>query len=439
MKKVLAILLALMLAGVISALSETTDGLGDIEGEARTICNALVEGDYSAITDRFNDSMSAVVDETMLQQSWEAVIAQYGAFSEVESLYVDEATQSATLRLKHEQSAIILTVAFDDAGLISGLNLRPDAVYEAAEKALPEGVTEVEVVLFEGTDHALNARILHPDNAACDTPYVILVQGSGASDMDETIGPNKPFRDLAYDLAAQGVGSLRFDKITFAHPELSIETVEQEYLEPVTEALRILREESNASRVYVAGHSLGGILTPWLVQSCGFDGGIVLSGTPLPLWQMSYDQNLLVIEGMPEDQRDDLLAQIEAEAEKAKGLMEMSDEEAATTTIFGVSAVYQRSIAQLNEIAIAKETEKPYLFLWGESDFQVNSEAYQAWQDGLGDDPLYTYITYPGLNHLLMPSEEGDSILNVQSAYMRPASIPAQVSADILKWIENNA
>ena len=43
-------------------------------------------------------------------------------------------------------------------------------------------------------------------------PYavVILVHGSGPHDRDETIGPNKPFRDLAHGLAEKGVA---FEKI----------------------------------------------------------------------------------------------------------------------------------------------------------------------------------------------------------------------------------
>lgn len=40
-------------------------------------------------------------------------------------------------------------------------------------------------------------------------PLVIFVYGSGINNMDETIGPNKPFRDLAYGLGSLGIASLR--------------------------------------------------------------------------------------------------------------------------------------------------------------------------------------------------------------------------------------
>lgn len=46
---------------------------------------------------------------------------------------------------------------------------------------------------------------------------MVLVAGSGPNDRDETIGPNKPFRDLAFGLALQGIASLRYDKRTLTY------------------------------------------------------------------------------------------------------------------------------------------------------------------------------------------------------------------------------
>ncbi len=39
-------------------------------------------------------------------------------------------------------------------------------------------------------------------NGAGPFPAVVLVHGSGPNDRDETFGPNKPFRDLAWGLAS---------------------------------------------------------------------------------------------------------------------------------------------------------------------------------------------------------------------------------------------
>src|SRR3546814_2148322 len=60
-----------------------------------------------------------------------------------------------------------------------------------------------------------------PKDADVDAgvPAVVLVHGSGPHDRDESIGPNKPFLDIARGLAAQGTAVLRYDKRTKARPQ----------------------------------------------------------------------------------------------------------------------------------------------------------------------------------------------------------------------------
>ena len=309
---------------------------------------------------------------------------------------------------------------------------------KAAQRTLPEGVLAQTVTLFEGTDHALSGELIMPAGADETTPYVIFAHGSGPSDMDETIGANKPFRDLAYDLAALGVGSLRHDKITYSHPQHPCETVEQEYLEPAREAIRILREMTAAQRVYLIGHSEGGMLTPYLVDQCGFDGGISLAGTPLELWEISMAQNLAVIALMPQDQQPALLAQIEPERDKGILLSQMSEEEAKTQTVFGMPGTYLWHMARMDQAQIAAQSGKPFMFLWGDADFQVERAAFEAWQERLGASERYAYIVYPGLNHLFMPAGEDDSILNAQAAYAQPKQVDRRVADDIAAWIFAN-
>ena len=97
---------------------------------------------------------------------------------------------------------------------------------------------------------------------------MVLVHGSGPNDRDETIGPNKVFKDLAWGLASRGVTVLRYDKRTYAYAtkfdERAVKslTVQGEVIDDALAALQLLlnREEIDPQRVFLLGHSLGATL-----------------------------------------------------------------------------------------------------------------------------------------------------------------------------------
>ena len=428
MKRIMAALLALLLACA-GALAEET------QERAQAVLEALLAGEFDAIVGQFDDTMRAAVDAQTLESGLGAVLAQVGSVTGIGDVRADEESASASASILCENGSVTMVVAFDGDGRISALMLRPEQTAAAQERALPQGVTARAVTLFAGTARELSGELLLPESADAQTPYAVLVHGSGPSDMDETVGGNKPLRDLAYDLAALGVGTLRFDKVTYAHPELPVATIDEEYTQPVAEALRVLREETGAKKAVYIGHSEGGMLAPYLTQACGFDAAVALAGTPWQLWEISCAQNMAIIAQLPEEQQEALTAQVDAQRALAQTLLDMSDEEAKATSVFGISAVYLRHMAQIDEIALARDSGKPFLFLWGEADFQVPQEAFDAWHEQLGDGERYTYITYPGLNHLFMPASEGDSILNAQAAYQTPKQMEARVAQDIAAWL----
>ena len=431
----LALCALLFLVGGV-ACAESAELEDELTQSALGVLSAMIEGDFSAVTEQFDENMAAAVTEDALAAGWQSVTAQLGGVTGVSAAQADASSRSVAVQLAHENGASVMMLAFDEMGHIASMYIAPQTqAPEAPEAQLPQGVTAQAVTLFAGTERELFGELLIPENAGAETAYVVLAHGSGPSDLDETIGGNKPFRDLAYGLAALGVGSLRFDKVTYAHPECPVTTVEQEYLEPVAEALRVLRETTGAARCYLVGHSEGGMLAPYLVQACGFDGGIALAGTPWQLWEVSCAQNLAVIAALPEEQQGALLAQVDAECAKGEQLAQMTDEEAAQTTVFGISGAYLAHMARMDQAQIAKDCGKPFLFLWGEADFQVSREAFDAWRERLGEDARFTYRTYPGLNHLFMTAGEDDSILNAQAAYQTPKQVDAQVAQDIAAWI----
>jgi hypothetical protein len=80
---------------------------------------------------------------------------------------------------------------------------------------------------------------------------VELLGGSGPLDRDETIGRNKPLKDVAWGLASRGIVVLRFDKVTNAHAtdpgDVEHFTLDDEYLPHALQA-RARQAPPNTSR-----------------------------------------------------------------------------------------------------------------------------------------------------------------------------------------------
>ncbi|MFA6945780.1 MAG: dienelactone hydrolase, partial [Pedobacter sp.] len=122
--------------------------------------------------------------------------------------------------------------------------------------------TEISIKFAEGQ----MAGIFTSPKNTVNFPVVIMVHGSGPSDMDETVGPNKPFKDLAAGLAAKGIGSIRYVKRSMVYPRAfnSSFTVKEEVTEDALTAIALAGTLPgvNKSQIYLLGHSLGGMLAP---------------------------------------------------------------------------------------------------------------------------------------------------------------------------------
>src|ERR1035438_4387767 len=99
-------------------------------------------------------------------------------------------------------------IFMDAQGQVKGLffepaSTAPGATTAAAEWAAPsyakpDTYHERETTLISGRWELPGTLIL--PNTKTAVPAVVLIQGSGPQDQDESLGPNKPFKDLAYGL-----------------------------------------------------------------------------------------------------------------------------------------------------------------------------------------------------------------------------------------------
>ena len=269
---------------------------------AGQMADAMHDGDFAAVTALFNEQMNHALTEEALKNAWDSTVISLGAYQgRVSSTAVrqkDICTVSVLER--YENSGLSIQISFDGASRIQGLFLTyadlsafPDEADTVP--AVPEGVREEAILVSAHPDFPLSGVLTLPENAK-QPPVVVLVHGSGPSDRDETIYENKPFRDIAWGLARSGIASIRYDKRYYAYPQAAASpvTIEAEVLEDLEAALALAENDPrlDRERVFVLGHSLGGMLTPDIAAAHPELAGIIsMAGSLRPLWEISWEQN----------------------------------------------------------------------------------------------------------------------------------------------------
>jgi pimeloyl-ACP methyl ester carboxylesterase len=144
-----------------------------------------------------------------------------------------------------------------------------------------------EEVTFVAGGRTIPGTLVHPESGS--GPGVLLLAGSGPTDRDWNSpllpGKNASGRLLAEALAARGVTVLRFDKaFSGQNPGLPIADLTLDtYRDEASAALDFLRSraEVDPARVFVAGHSEGGIHATRLAESRGDQlRGVILISAP---------------------------------------------------------------------------------------------------------------------------------------------------------------
>jgi dienelactone hydrolase len=271
-------------------------------------------------------------------------------------------------------------------------------------------------------------------------PAVILVHGSGPHDRDESIGPNKPFRDLAWGLASQGVSVLRYEKRTKQYPAkvaASIQrlTVKEETVADALEAVSVARamDGIDAKKVFVLGHSLGGMLVPRIgIGSPPIAGFIIMGGAARPLEDLILEQTLyqasLASKPSPETRKamDEVKRQVAA-------VKSLSNDSPSQGMLFNAPAGYWLDLQGYNPPAAATKLKQPLLILQGERDCQVSYNIdFPAWSQALAGRKDVELKSYPGLNHLFM----GVQGRSTGAEYSQPNHVAEIVVRDIAAFIK---
>ncbi|MDR0891229.1 MAG: lysophospholipase [Mediterranea sp.] len=251
-------------------------------------------------------------------------------------------------------------------------------------------------------------------------PVVILVHGSGPNDRDETIGPNKPFRDLANGLAEHGIATIRYDKRTKVYGAASVPqgtdiSYDTETVDDALSAVELARTlpEINPQKVFVLGHSLGGMLAPRIAKRSGHLAGIImLAAAARPMETILREQlaYLAPLQGFPESAIPTIVEQ----------------------TRKSVPASYWTFANEYQPAQVAALLSIPMLILQGERDYQVTMEDFHIFQTALSGHHNAQFRSYPKLNHLFQVGE-GKA---VPQEYMKATPVAPIVVQDIARFVK---
>ena len=297
------------------------------------------------------------------------------------------------------------------------------------------------IIIGKETKYPLNGLLTLPDSADENVPAVVLVHGSGASNMDEKVCSLTPFRDLAEGLAERGIASVRYDKRTFVYgKKMSRQciTVKEETIDDALMAADLLRADPriDPDGIFIIGHSMGAMLAPRIDAEGGdFRGLILMAGTPGRLEDVVVRQ--LQQAGRSKGGLMKAIVRMEDRifSKKFDGMYEMSDEEAKKKKFAGTTLYYFKEMGQKTAVDYLLASGKPVLIMQGGMDFQVlPAEDFAGFRDQLKDRPNVEYRLYEDLNHVFVKGIYND-ILKARKEYMVEQHIGAEVLDDIAAFI----
>ncbi len=408
---------------------------------AQSLIETLLNGDTASIYDQFNDQVKGKLSADQFAAAMTSLSQQVGAYQSITGVREDPGHNMVIVTVQFEKAVLDAHITYDADGKLAGLNFVPTAPAETPVAPTP---TYVDTSTFTEQDVTVGTYnlpgVLTMPNTTNPVPAVVLISGSGANDRDETIGPNKPFRDIAWELAAQGVASLRYDKSTLAavHSlDLTTLTIKEEYIDDALAAIKLLRttEGIDPDHVFLLGHSEGGYVAPRIAAAAGSDlAGVIFaaaSATPLPDAIMRQTRYLV-------DHNPDLSdAQKQAAIDQTQAIVDqinaLTPDSPADQMVFHAPPSYWLDLRSYDPVAVAQTLDLPMLFVQGGRDYQVTvKDDLSLWQAGLSDRQNVTFKIYPDLNHIF-ESGTGPSL---PAEYQQPGNVLPEMIDDIAAWIK---
>jgi len=402
---------------------------------------------YDAADHLFSANIQQAFPADKLKAAWQQVLARAGRFQAIQSLSHDASNGGDLYSVvcKFESAQVTLAIQVDAEQHIAGFHVTqmsedgPEVAWKPPEYAKPDSFEERAVTVGQ-PPYALSGTLTMPKGAG-PFPAAVLVHGSGPNDQDESYGPNKMFRDLAWGLATNGAAVLRYTKRTRQYGAQMTKdaaglTVKQETTDDARAAVAMLAAtpQIDAAHIFLIGHSLGGYLGPRIAAGDSQIAGLILlAGSARPLEDMVVEQVKFEVDAAGASatrQGEEAIANAEAD----RRAIDDPNLKPGTTVRFAGTQIpsdYFLDLRGYDPPKIAASLKIPMLILQGERDIQVRMTDFNLWRVALASHKNVTFKSYPAATHYFMPGTGPGTA----AEYNTPNHVETEVLEDIAAWI----
>ncbi len=445
------LLLSLLTAAPVAARQEKEPQAPPVVASAQQVLGEISSGQFDVVEGRYDARLSGALAPGQLAMAWGRVLAAVGSFESVVSARVGKTgtLDVVILECRFQMGEIDVQIAFGPEKKLAGLHFGPHREspppWTSPAYAHRDFFSEQSLTLVNG-NFELPGTLTVPKGEG-PFPAVVLLHDSGPHDQDETIGPNKPLKDLAWGLATHGIVVFRYIKRTGKYgAQSNVDqaklTVDDETMSDAHAAVALLGKQPkiDPKRIFVVAHGLGAYLAPRIAgpRIVGNDpqiaGIVMLAANTRPLEQLFLDEIRYAIANSGAPPTADDQKQIAAVEDGVKKIESPDLKPGETITLLGsaLPSSYWLDLRSYNPVAAAEVLKIPILILQGERDFQAPPATnFNQWKTALDGHSNVTLKLYPDLNHLFMSGASP----SLPQEYEKPGHVDEQVVTDIAAWI----
>jgi uncharacterized protein len=288
--------------------------------------------------------------------------------------------------------------------------------------------TESDIILKTSTGN-IDGTLLCP-NTDISTSVVLIIAGSGPTDRDCNSPGMKTnaYKQLAEELAMNGIASVRYDKRGIAKSQIAgmkeSDLRFENYVDDAAEWIKMLGNDKRFSGIYIIGHSEGSLIGMIATEKVKVKGFISIAGAGRPADQLIMEQ----IKDQPDIVKEETKTILES---LKKGNMVFSVSSYLESLFRTSVQPYMISWLKYDPAKEIKNVKSPVLIIQGSTDIQVSMADAKLLA---ASKPGSRLVIIDKMNHIF--KESGSDRQENLATYSKPdLSVKQELVNEIIKFI----